>query len=169
MNSFITYEDGNIAWLTSDSMLSWVTTSVYERFAGGGHMSGMKLVRGYREPKQPKQSSTTGLSAEKENSRNTDKAQPFHEPLEAAQKQNSPPKVPDEPQLRLERKLSSIITHDARSDQRLEEDAQKFSEEEIRHDYLTAEGESQKRGIQHLILVTHGIGQRLSLRYSFRY
>jgi hypothetical protein len=35
-------------------VLSWVTSTVYQRFSGGGYMSGVKLVRGYSEPGKAK-------------------------------------------------------------------------------------------------------------------
>lgn len=37
-------------------------------------------------------------------------------------------------------------------------------EKEIRDDYNDRDGENQGREIEHLILVTHGIGQRLGMR-----
>jgi hypothetical protein len=37
-------------------------------------------------------------------------------------------------------------------------------ENQIQNDYKDREGENQGREIEHLILVTHGIGQRLGMR-----
>jgi hypothetical protein len=37
-------------------------------------------------------------------------------------------------------------------------------EKEIQNDYNDRDGENQGREIEHLILVTHGIGQRLGMR-----
>ena len=37
-------------------------------------------------------------------------------------------------------------------------------EKEIQNDYNERDGENQGREIEHLILVTHGIGQRLGMR-----
>jgi hypothetical protein len=45
-----------------------------------------------------------------------------------------------------------------------EEKVRKQDEEEIRHDYNEDASEDQGREIEHLILITHGIGQRLGLR-----
>lgn len=162
MNSFITYEDASTAWLTSDSVLSWVTTSVYERFGGGGYMSGIKLIRGYSEPRKAK-AKVTGAAAEETNQKTKDE-QTENAQVDQSQESSETEKEPKPPQLRLERRLSSFMANESRSQQSMEEDVQKFSEEEIRNDYLTADGESQTREIKHLILVTHGIGQRLSLR-----
>jgi len=41
----------------------------------------------------------------------------------------------------------------------------KRDEKEIQNDYNDRDGENQGREIEHLILVTHGIGQRLGMRY----
>ena len=54
MSSIATYQDANTAYLSSEGMLSWVTSTMYETFSGGGYMSGAKLVRGYTEPKKSK-------------------------------------------------------------------------------------------------------------------
>jgi hypothetical protein len=45
------------------------------------------------------------------------------------------------------------------------EAVRKRDEKEIQNDYKDREGENQGREIEHLILVTHGIGQRLGMRY----
>jgi hypothetical protein len=48
------------------------------------------------------------------------------------------------------------------------EAVRKRDEKEIQNDYSDREGENQEREIEHLILVTHGIGQRLGMRYLSR-
>ncbi len=37
MNSVATYQDSNTAYLSSDGVLSWVTSTMYETFSGGGY------------------------------------------------------------------------------------------------------------------------------------
>lgn len=159
MNNTVTYEDANIAWLVSDGVLSWVATSVYERFAGGGHMSGVKLTRGYSDPSKSKVKDTNGKT----------------KALADVPGSKTPPKSTAQAhgetnaelagKALLQRRLSTIIDNEDRRAATSEDDVQKFNEEEMRHDYLTQSGESQNRDIEHLVLVTHGIGQRLSLRY----
>ena len=46
-----------------------------------------------------------------------------------------------------------------------EEEIRKRDEKEIEDDYNQQAGEVQGRDIEHLVLVTHGIGQRLGLRF----
>jgi hypothetical protein len=52
------------------------------------------------------------------------------------------------------------------TDEEMEAEAvRKRDEKEIQNDYNDREGENQDREIEHLILVTHGIGQRLGMRW----
>ena len=49
MNSIVTYQDSTVAWLSADSIMSRVSSTVYQKFAGGGYLGGVKIVRGYSE------------------------------------------------------------------------------------------------------------------------
>lgn len=61
--------------------------------------------------------------------------------------------------------MSSLISSPEPRDPAEEEEAvRKRDEEEIQQDYRDSDGADQGREIEHLILVTHGIGQRLGLR-----
>lgn len=56
MNSVVTYQDANVAWILTDDLLSRMSSSVYQRFAGGGHLGGVKVVRGFTEASKAKDS-----------------------------------------------------------------------------------------------------------------
>ncbi|UPL00857.1 hypothetical protein LCI18_011791 [Fusarium solani-melongenae] len=186
MNSMATYQDANTAWLTSDGMLSWVTSSVYHRFGGGSYMSGVKLVRGYSEPSKTK-------DKDKDKDKDKEKGDESRlatadEALSLDQKQqkmlkrrSAPPSTRashDEPahddeqikterdprEIRLQRQLSSLIESEGRTKAETEEEIRRREEQEIQDDYTGQAGETQGREIEHLVLVTHGIGQLLSLR-----
>lgn len=58
MNSVVTYQDATVAWLLTDDFLSRMSSTVYQRFAGGGHLGGVKVVRGYTEGNKPKEKKT---------------------------------------------------------------------------------------------------------------
>lgn len=161
MNNTVTYEDSSTAWLVSDGVLSWVATSVYERFAGGGHMSGVKLIRGYSDQSKVKEKENNDKKAEEEVRKVTNTPT-----TTAASKSKS--NVADAAlsgKAMLQRRLSTIIESEDRRTATSDNDVQKLNEEEMRHDYNTQSGESQNRDIEHLVLVTHGIGQRLGLKY----
>ncbi|KKA28023.1 hypothetical protein TD95_003692, partial [Thielaviopsis punctulata] len=146
MNNVATYQDSNTAWLSSDGVFSWVTSAVYGTFAGGGHLSGIKLIRGYQEP---------GKSKEKE----SDKA-----PVNTG---NSLATPPDTKTSKTSKRRSVAIFDRSPKEPETptahDEELRKIQESEIRNDY-NDEYESQGREIEHLVLATHGIGQMLSLR-----
>ena len=171
MNSVVTYQDATVAWILTDDFLSRMSSTVYQRFAGGGHLGGVKVVRGYAEANKGKDS-----RAERDVS--PGKLDP---PLNNSERRSLSPKPDDdakadqdadttdpdsEPRLlQLERQMSSFISSPEPEDPAKEEEAvRKRDENEIQEDYKDADGADQAREIEHLILVTHGIGQRLGLR-----
>jgi hypothetical protein len=174
MNSVATYQDATVAWLSSDSMLSWVTSTVYERFAGGGYLGGIKLVRGYTEPKkskdEPRPSTPPGTkSASKERSDSLSKAQKrrsaptsgIRSAAEDVKKEVS--NDLESTRNRLTRQLSNLV-EGVENPEAEEEALWQREEKEMLGDYNTRADENQGRKIEHLVLVTHGIGQLLSRR-----
>ncbi|PHH58638.1 hypothetical protein CDD82_2808 [Ophiocordyceps australis] len=172
MNNVATYQDGTTAWLSSESMLSWVTSSVYERFAGGGYMSGVKLVRGYVEPtkaKEKEKEKDTGASDESQDVLGLDQRQ-----QRILKRRSAPPTTGEAnetetvqvetQQSSLERQLSSLLSREGANPAEAEEEIRRREEQEIQDDYNAQAGEAQGREIEHLVLVTHGIGQRLGVR-----
>jgi hypothetical protein len=172
MNSTVTYQDSTIAWLAADSLMSRVSSSVYQKFAGGGYYGGVKLVRGYSEPGKPKDAPAT----DKPPTPNSAALRPT----------NLPPTLQlDERQQRLLKRRSAPLPSRTDSSEpekeRLQESTlaslrneidpddeaeavRKRDENQIQNDYNDRDGENQGRNIEHLILVTHGIGQRLGMR-----
>lgn len=175
MNNVATYEDDKTAWMTTDGMLSWVAASVYERFAGGGYMSGVKVIRGYSEPKKPKEKEDDKVPVETLDIPGLDERQ-----QRLLKRRSAPPSTRDSTDDRdsaeatkraseergatLQRQLSSLVGSQAKSTEETEEQMRKRDEQEIQEDYHAQDGEAQGRPIEHLVLVTHGIGQRLGLR-----
>lgn len=182
MNSVVTYQDATVAWLLTDDFLSRMSSTVYQRFAGGGHLGGVKVVRGYIETSKPKEK-------KKEVEGSTNKASAGTDTVSDSSKKrsttlgvdddqiNAKAKLPleeeterettkSEPRLlKLEKQMSSLVSSPGLEDPAQQDEAiRKRDEEEIQEDYQDADGEDQGREIEHLILVTHGIGQRLGLR-----
>lgn len=197
MNSVVTYQDATVAWLLSDDFLSRMSSTVYERFAGGGHLGGTKMVRGYREPgkifENKEQSADQGVGSssvtnpvgnspvnyKRRSAPPTTSTVGTHDggaPADTTEDAIRPQKSPSAEQSvsspvsevrrqALERQMSSlVISADAQDPDVQEEEVRKRDEKEIRDDYRDTTGEVQGRDIEHLILVTHGIGQRLGLR-----
>ncbi|CAK7205934.1 hypothetical protein SEUCBS139899_008714 [Sporothrix eucalyptigena] len=206
MNHVATYQDATTAWLSTDSMLSWVTSTMYERFSGGGYMSGVKVVRGYTEPKKAKDDKAKEGSSKEENRSSTPTGSRLEvddaeeKRLKALKRRSAPPSTMSfaggssaddlsrwETETRasidkdknkddeavstrerhsthLQRQLSSLMGNENRDPEQEAEDIRRRAEQEIQDDYNARKGETQGREIEHLILVTHGIGQLLGLR-----
>lgn len=184
MNSVVTYQDATIAWLLTDDFLSRMSSTVYQRFAGGGHLGGVKVVRGFSETTKPKEKkkegdanpSTTAVGAEA--SVDTSKRKSItpdskvgraatdtqQMQKDSSEQESQPETKSDRRLLRLERQMSSLVLSPGVEDAaKQDEELRKRDEDEIQN-YQEADGDEQGREIEHLLLVTHGIGQRLGLR-----
>ena len=184
MNSVVTYQDATVGWILSDDLYSRMSSTVYQRFAGGGHLGGTKVVRGYTEPGKSKDkklevSSTAddgnlGASPTPKNQKR--RSAPPHIDTTATHADANGPashKVesseddgPQESKLAaLQRQMSTIVSSPEPEDPaKQDEQARKGDENEIEQDYKEVDGDDPGREIEHLILITHGIGQRLGLR-----
>ncbi|GJC85305.1 putative phospholipase C20G8.02, mitochondrial [Colletotrichum liriopes] len=172
MNSIATYQDASTAWLTSDSMLSWVTSTMYERFSGGGFMSGVKLVRGYsdvaknkkeKQPSTPTDATAPQLDEKQQKLLKRRSAPPSSTPSQSND-DLSRNEDDDDRENSLQRQISSLMEGAERNQEEQEEEIRKREEKEIENDYNGQLGETQGRDIEHLVLVTHGIGQLLGIR-----
>lgn len=183
MNSVVTYQDATVAWLLTDDFLSRMSSTVYQRFAGGGHLGGVKVVRGYSESSKGKEKKKEGSDNQAAASLETEKMAPSLERRSASNAmsgqeintqqmhrlepgQETEADDQHEPRiLKLERQMSSLVSSPGPEDPaKQDEEVRKRDEDEIQEDYRDADGDDQGREIEHLILVTHGIGQRLGLR-----
>ncbi len=194
MGSMVTYENATNAWLVTDDFLSRMSSTVYERFAGGAHFAGTKWIRGYNESgktedkdgktedKDGKTKDKDGKTEDKDGKTSQlsrkDSAHRTSKNQDGTSDQGNGAQMDDEEdnvlrrvtsrsenrRIALERKLSSLVEPGANDPEKQEEEVRKRDEEEMRDDYKEQEGEEQGREIEHLILVTHGIGQRLGVR-----
>lgn len=169
MNTTVTYQDGTaVAYLTTDDFLSRMSTTVYGRFVGYG---GTKVVRGWSETKiaepKPVEAKSDGKAADvtsTKEKRRSAKISP--ERAGDASVQAKPEQQPDRPRrTALERQISSLAgMPDSQDAENLAEEEAREEEEREMEDAREKDGEDQARQIDHLVLVTHGIGQRLGLR-----
>ncbi|KAL9587175.1 MAG: hypothetical protein Q9212_000448 [Teloschistes hypoglaucus] len=183
MSSVVTYQDANVAWILTDDLFSRMSSTVYQRFAGGGHLGGTKVVRGFTEISKVKDKKTETSKVTEDGKLGT-KSTP-----RTLKRRSAPPdtktsdatdarkigKSQDEPITddnvqqeskiaSLQRQMSTIVSSPTEDPAQQDEQARRGDEEEIQQDYKEADGEDPGRLIEHLILVTHGIGQRLGLR-----
>ncbi len=162
MNSVVTYQDSTTAWLLTDDFMSRMNYTVYSRFAGGGHFGGIKLVRGYvQEAKKPESKDDKPVVEDKDAANNDASKDDAGTSEEASER----PSVSETRRQKLERHMSSLLEEASSEDTaKQEEEMRKRDEREMEEDYKLTEAEDQGREVEHLILVTHGIGQRLGLR-----
>lgn len=173
MNSIATYQDSSTALLTSDDFMSRVSTTVYQTLGG---IAGTRVMRGFTEPKKPKEDPDTSSSSDRKQFQETQSSAPKktstsphkYEPG-AVQTELSSNEIPQSEKFpgknqrsTLERQMSSLAGEPQNAAE-LEEQARKQEEREM-EDSREVENEDRERTIDHLILVTHGIGQRLGLR-----
>ncbi|KAI1609907.1 phospholipase A1 [Exophiala viscosa] len=168
MNTTVTYQDGTaVAYLTMDDFLSRMSTTVYGKFVGYG---GTKVVRGWTETKiadpKPVEVKSDGKAAEAASTkekRRSAKVSP--ERLGEAGGQDKTEQQPAKPRrTMLERQISSLAgMPEAENAEDLAEETAREEAKEM-EDAREKDGEDQARQIDHLVLVTHGIGQRLGLR-----
>lgn len=183
MNSTVTFQDDKTAWLLTDDMWARMGSSLYQRFAGGAHYAGYRYIRGYSDPDEKKKqqakdakelkikkdadrpstpSNNLAYGSDNEKSVKAGSGDASDAELTDNEKQESPQ---ESRRRTLERQVSSLMTSSQPDYQeKQEEEARKREEKEMREDYKTQDQQEQGREIEHLLLVTHGIGQRLGMR-----
>ncbi|KAF2011943.1 DDHD-domain-containing protein [Aaosphaeria arxii CBS 175.79] len=172
MNSIVTYQDDSTAWLLTDDLLSRMGSTLYQRFAGGAHYAGYKYIRGYVDPAKKKEAKPAKEEKEKPAQQSSDSPLAYGEAAKSASEGGSDtegeteaPESPAETRRKtLERQVSSLITSSKEDAAQQEEEIRKREEKEMREDYKDQNKGEQEREIEHLVLVTHGIGQRLGIR-----
>lgn len=171
MNSIVTYENSSVAWLSVDSLMSRVSSSVYQKFAGGGYLGGVKLVRGYTDTGKSKDLGPDKTPSTPTSAAVTDSSIPPTLQLDERQqnllkRRSAPPGTSRSGIEALEDQAKAEMSSLAGDiDEDMEAEAvRRRDEKEIQNDYNDRDGENQGREIEHLILVTHGIGQRLGMR-----
>jgi len=165
MNTTVTYQDAVTAYLSSDDFYSRMSNITYGRFVGYG---GTKVVRGWSDsPKvmDPKSAEQVSSKEKRKSAKVTPQAtQPGDQ---AKLEQQAGDQEPESKPRRsaLERQLSSLagMPSSQEGDISAEEEAREQEEKEM-EDAREKDGDDQARQIDHLVLVTHGIGQRLGLR-----
>lgn len=168
MNTTVTYQDAVTAFLSSDDFYSRMSNITYGRFVGYG---GTKVVRGWSDsPKvmDPKPAEQVSSKEKRKSAKITPQATEATQPEDQAKaEQQSVDQEPESKPRRsvLERQLSSLagMPSSQEGDISAEEEAREQEEKEM-EDAREKDGDDQARQIDHLVLVTHGIGQRLGLR-----
>jgi hypothetical protein len=176
MNSVVTYQDETTAWILTDDMWARMGSTLYQRFAGGAHYAGQKYIRGFVDPdkkdvklgkddgkKKTERPTTPSLAYGEDNDKHRT-ATSSEAASDAGVNADAPEREASPSEMRrknLERQMSSLMTDDS---EQQEEEIRKRDEQEMREDYKDQSQGEQGREIEHVLLVTHGIGQRLGIR-----
>ncbi|KAI9668390.1 MAG: hypothetical protein M1831_001144 [Alyxoria varia] len=181
MNQVATYQDPSTAWVLSDDFLSRMSSAMFQRWIGG---AGSKYIRGYSEAAKkkipmdskrpstpPKNEPNTGKEVSQTAASNqiqSSVTEPTNENGDSLSRQRSSHDHEQESRMRsIERQMSSLVSSaDANDPSKQDEETRRREEREIQDDYRDDSGDAQDRDIEHLILVTHGIGQRLGARFE---
>lgn len=177
MNRIVAYQDSSTAWVTTDDFMSRVSTTVYQKLGGA---PGNKVVRGLIEHKRPREPSDlrerdrdrdrkpvekSGVKTPEVPSSTTFTETPTSQSSETdGIDRTKDLEGPDirRPQSTLERQMSSLAG-ELQNPAELEEQARRQEEQEM-EELREVDSEDRDREVDHIILVTHGIGQRLGLR-----
>ncbi|ORY16005.1 DDHD domain-domain-containing protein [Clohesyomyces aquaticus] len=182
MGSVVTYQDDTTAWILTDDFLTRMGSTLYSTFAGGGHFAGQRFRRGYVDPAKKKETKPKEDKGEKDQKEKKEAERPATPSLAygespgrqtdastsepASDAEGEVAESPSETRRKtLERHMSSLIVSSQPQDsEKQEEEIRKRDEREMREDYKDQSKDEQGREIEHLLLVTHGIGQRLGMR-----
>lgn len=172
MNCIVTYQDCSTALLANDDFMSRMSSTVYQKLGG---IPGTRVVRGFVETKRQKETPAvksrdhsvgTKSSSDTPNTASTDHEVKSVAEISSDTCHNEDVREKetnqDDPRSTLERQMSSLAG-EPQNTAELEEQARKQEEKEM-EDSREADEEDREREIDHLVLVTHGIGQRLGLR-----
>ncbi|KAJ5777105.1 hypothetical protein N7520_000351 [Penicillium odoratum] len=170
MNRIVVYQDASTAWINTDDFMSRVSTTVYQKLGG---VPGTKVVRGLGEPRRaketesraqernPTEKTVSGSSSEPPGMENFLTGQDSVETPTAKSVFETDP-LEKRSRSTLERQMSSLAG-EPQNPAELEEQARRQEEQEM-EDLREVNSEDRERAVDHLVLVTHGIGQRLGLR-----
>ncbi|KAL4949150.1 DDHD domain-containing protein [Aspergillus filifer] len=162
MNSIVTYQDSTTALITNDDFMSRVSTTVYQTLGG---IPGTKLIRGFTETKKSTDTpDRKGLETKPSpalTAKTLDEQAPELSGNTQPRRELQQDTADSRPITTLERRVSTLAGTNESVD--YEEQARKQEEREMEN-LRDADDEDREREIDHLVLVTHGIGQRLGLR-----
>ncbi|KAG9237578.1 DDHD domain-containing protein [Amylocarpus encephaloides] len=172
MNSVVHFQDSTVAWLSVDSIMSRMSSTVYQKFAGGGYLGGVRLTRGYSESRKSTKDAAaadkppnTPVSAMAPDASLEPGLQLDERQQKLLKRRSAPPNTPrlEDPKAKAAESAATLLIDkpDPESEAEL---LRKHDESMMQNDYNDRDSEDQSRPIDHLILCTHGIGQRLGMR-----
>lgn len=164
MSSVVTYQDARTAWILTDDFLSRMSSTVYQRFAGGGHLGGTKVVRGFTEEvKVPDPKKDVRPAAKLDAAKDAvNDPNAKHDGAESENPMRDEAEEPEPSLRKLERQMSNFVSSPNEDPMAQEAKKRQRDEDEIKGDYVDADGQDQGREIEHLILVVSALQNSLN-------
>lgn len=171
MNTIVTYQDESTAWYTTDDFMTRVSSTVYQTL---GRAPGTRVVRGLMETRRTREPLDSRAAERKQSEKvpgtprrgaipaSSTVPPSGHDSANVSGSEAEAEGLPRRPISTLERQMSSLAG-EPQNPAELEEQARRQEEQEM-EDSREVDSEDQGRDVDHLVLVTHGIGQRLGLR-----
>ncbi|KAG0272418.1 hypothetical protein BGZ95_011846 [Linnemannia exigua] len=142
ISQYVVFTDAHHAWLLSDDITSKVTKSILTKVTWSANLGGVRLIRGYDE-------------VEKFDSKKASE--------EAAQKKKDGTETKKKETSEIQKKKEVAATLKQKTKRLTEEEKDTIQESHEIGDYSNEE-ENEERTIDHLVLVIHGVGQKLGDR-----
>ncbi|KAF9933546.1 hypothetical protein FBU30_005188 [Linnemannia zychae] len=143
ISQYVVFTDAHHAWLLSDDITSKVAKSIFTKVTWNANLGGARLIRGYDEVEKfvSKKASEEAAQRKKEG------------PIETKKKETSEVQKKKETAEKIKQKTKRLT----------EEEKDTIQESHEMGDYSNEE-ENEERTIDHLVLVIHGVGQKLGDR-----
>ncbi|KAF9571221.1 hypothetical protein EC968_000817 [Mortierella alpina] len=138
ISQYVVFTDAHHAWLLSDDLTSKVAKTIFTKVTWNGNLGGTRLIRGYDEVEKfvSKKASEEAAQKKKDGTKETSEVQKKKEVAQS-----------------LKQKTKRLT----------EEERDTIQESHEIGDYSNEE-ENEERTIDHLVLVIHGVGQKLGDR-----
>ncbi|KAF9121398.1 hypothetical protein BGW39_010564 [Mortierella sp. 14UC] len=142
ISQYVVFTDAHHAWLLSDDITSKVAKTIFTKVTWNANLGGARLIRGYDE-------------VEKFVSKKASE--------EAAQKKKDGAEAKKKETPEIQKKKEAAATLKQKTKRLTEEEKDTIQESHEIGDYSNEE-ENEERTIDHLVLVIHGVGQKLGDR-----
>ncbi|KAF9109178.1 hypothetical protein BGX27_007887 [Mortierella sp. AM989] len=141
ISQYVVFSDAHHAWMLSDDTTSKIAKTIFTKVALNANLGGARLIRGYDEVEKFMSKKANEEAQKKKETTDTKKKEPSE----------------------LQKKHEAIQSLKQKTKRLTEEEKNTIQESHELEDYSNEE-EAEERTIDHLILVIHGIGQKLGDR-----
>ncbi|KAF9100518.1 hypothetical protein BGX29_006517 [Mortierella sp. GBA35] len=150
ISQYVVFTDAHHAWLLSDDLTSKVAKSIFTKVTWSANLGGVRLIRGYDEVEKFVSKKDSEEAAQKKKDGTDTKKK---DGTDTKKKETS----------EIQKKKEAAATLKQKAKRLTEEEKDTIQESHEIGDYANEE-ENEERTIDHLVLVIHGVGQKLGDR-----